>query len=149
MEYIVGVTLALLVCGAASWLKMDRDRVFYPSMVITVATYYVAFAVIDGRNEVMLVEAGIAALFAVMAVAGFKRNLWLVAAALAGHGVMDAFHGLLVQNAGVPATWPGFCGAFDVTAGLYVAGLLVLRVNEARGPFRALRPARQSTSPPA
>jgi hypothetical protein len=31
--------------------------------------------------------------FAALAVAGFKRKLWIVAAALAGHGVFDAVHG--------------------------------------------------------
>ena len=27
MEYRVGITLALLFCGAAAWLGMDRERV--------------------------------------------------------------------------------------------------------------------------
>ena len=88
MEYIVGVALALFVCGAASLLGMDRDRVFYPTMLIVVATYYVLFAVIDGGHKVLLSEIVIAAVFTVVAVVGFKRNLWLVAVALAGHGVV-------------------------------------------------------------
>lgn len=92
MEYIVGVALALFVCGAASPLGMDRDRVFYPTMLIVVATYYVLFALIDGGHKVLLSEIVIAAVFTVVAVVGFKRNLWLVAVALAGHGVLDFFH---------------------------------------------------------
>ena len=31
--------------------------------------------------------------FVVAAVAGFKSSAWIVVAALAGHGVFDAFHG--------------------------------------------------------
>ena len=56
MEYIVGTALALLFCGAAAGLGMDRERVFYPAVLIAVASYYLAFAVIDGRREVMLSE---------------------------------------------------------------------------------------------
>jgi hypothetical protein len=54
--------------------------------------------------------------FAALAVAGFKRKLWIVAAALAGHGVFDAVHGTLLTNPGVPVWWPAFCLAYDVTA---------------------------------
>lgn len=129
METIVGVALALFVCVAASLLGMDRDRVFYPTVLIVVASYYVLFAVIDGSHTVLLSEIAIAAVFAVIAVVGFKRNLWLVAGALAGHGVMDFFHHTLVQNGGVPRGWPGFCLAFDLTAALFVGGVLAFRAN--------------------
>ena len=107
MEYLVGITLALLFCGAAAGLGMDRERVFYPAVLIAVASYYLAFAVVDGRSEVMLSEVAIAAVFIAAAVAGFKRNPWIAVAALAGHGVMDVFHHHLVHNTGVPQVWPG------------------------------------------
>jgi hypothetical protein len=71
MEYIVGVALALFVCGAASWLGMDRDRVFYPTILIVIAWYYVLFAVINGSGKVLLSEVAIAAVFTVTAVVGF------------------------------------------------------------------------------
>jgi hypothetical protein len=54
--------------------------------------------------------------FAALAVVGFKGKLWIVAAALAVHGVFDLVHGSLVTNPGVPVWWPAFCLAFDVTA---------------------------------
>lgn len=131
MEYIVGVTLALAVCGAATLLRMDRDRAFYPAMVMAVASYYVAFAVADGGLRTMASEAAIAAVFTVLAVIGFKRSPWLVAAALAGHGLMDLFHHLLVHNSGVPPAWPGFCSAFDLVAAAYLGGLLAMRQRRA------------------
>jgi hypothetical protein len=127
MEFIVGVTLALFVCAGASLLGMDRDRVFYPTVLIVVASYYVLFAVMDGSDKVLLSEIAIAAVFTVIAVVGFKRNLWLVAAALAGHGILDFFHHALVQNAGVPRAWPGFCMAFDLTAAVIVGCILAFR----------------------
>ena len=38
MECIVGITLALLFCGAAAWLGMGRERVFYSAVAIAVAS---------------------------------------------------------------------------------------------------------------
>jgi hypothetical protein len=132
MEYLVGITLALLFCGAVARLGMDRERVFYPAVLIAVASYYLAFAVVDGRSEVMLSEVAIAAVFIAAAVAGFKRNPWIAVAALAGHGVMDVFHHHLVHNTGVPQVWPGFCMTFDVTAAAFVAWVMLARARGER-----------------
>ncbi|MBB4012026.1 hypothetical protein [Niveibacterium umoris] len=132
MEYMVGITLALFLCAAAAGLCMDRERVFYPAVTIAVASYYLAFAVVDGRNEVMLSEVLIASLFIVAAVAGFKRSPWFAVVALGGHGVMDAFHHHLVHNNGVPRVWPGFCMTFDVTAALIVTWVMLARARQAR-----------------
>ena len=129
MEYIVGITLALFFCAAAAGLGMDRERVFYPAVAIAVASYYLAFAVVDGRSEVMLSEVAIAAVFIVAAVAGFKLNPWFAVFALGGHGVMDAFHHHLVHNSGVPQVWPGFCMSFDVTAAVIVAWVMLARAR--------------------
>jgi hypothetical protein len=132
METIVGITLALLFCGAAAGLGMDRERVFYPAVLIAVASYYLAFAVVDGRNEVMLSELAIAAIFIAGAVAGFKVNPWIAVVALAGHGVMDGFHHHVVHNLGVPRVWPGFCMSFDVTAAAFVAWVMLARARGRR-----------------
>lgn len=132
MEYIVGITLALFFCAAAAGLGMDRERVFYPAVAIAVASYYMAFAVVDGRNEVMLSEVAIASVFIIAAVAGFKCSPWFAVAALGGHGVMDVFHDHLVHNTGVPRVWPGFCMTFDVTAALIVAWVMLARARAER-----------------
>jgi hypothetical protein len=129
MEYIVGVTLALFICIAAAALGMDRERVFYPAVTMAVASYYLAFAVGDGRGEVMLFEVAIAAVFIVGAVAGFKGSPWIAVVALGGHGVMDTFHHHLVHNTGVPLAWPGFCASFDVTAAVLVALIMWARAR--------------------
>ena len=129
MEYIVGITLALLICGAAAWLGMDHERVFYPAVVMAVASYCLAFAVVDGRNGVMLSEMAIAAVFIARAVAGFKVSPWIAVVALAGHGVMDGFHHQLVHNTGVPQVWPGFCMTFDVTVAAIVTLVMLARTR--------------------
>lgn len=127
MEYIVGVTLALVVCGAAWYLGMDRERVFYPAMLMAVASYYVAFATVDGGLRVLLAESLLGGAFVAVAVVGFKGRPWWVAAALAAHGAMDLVHHRFIDNAGVPEVWPGFCSGFDLTAALCVATVLALR----------------------
>lgn len=132
MEYIVGMPLALLFCGAAAWLGMDRERVFCPAVVMAVASYYLAFAVVDGRTGVMLSEVAIAAAFIVAAMAGFKRSPWFAVVALGGHGLMDAFHHYLVHNTGVPPVWPRFCMTFDVTAAAFVALVMLARARRCR-----------------
>jgi len=130
MEFIVGIALALLVCGAAALLGMDRDRVFYPTILIVIASYYVLFAVMDGSHEVLFSEIAISAAFMGLAVAGFKRNLWPVVGALAGHGVLDFFHHDLVHNTGVPRGWPGFCLTFDLTAAALFGCVLAFRARD-------------------
>lgn len=127
MEYLIGVALAVVVCAFATLAGFDRDRVFYPTLVPVVASYYVLFAVIGSSRAAIEVESLIAGAFLVLAVAGFKKNLWVIVAALVGHGVFDFFHHLLVRNPGVPVWWPGFCLSFDVFAGGFFAMLLMRR----------------------
>ena len=70
--------------------------------------------------------------FVLVAVLGFKLNLWWVAGALFAHGVFDFFHGHLIANPGVPVWWPGWCLSYDVTAAGYLAWLL----RRSKGPER-------------
>lgn len=127
MEYLIGVGLAALVCIFAIFSGFDRDRVFYPTLVIVVATSYVLFAVVGSSMPALGWECLIASVFLAMAVAGFKKNLWLIVAALAGHGIFDFFHHRFIQNPAVPEWWPGFCLSFDVLAGGFLALLLMRR----------------------
>jgi hypothetical protein len=127
MEYLIGVGLAVVVCTFATLVGFDRDRVFYPTLVTVIATYYILFAVIGRSTRALALESLIAGLFFALAATGFKKNLWLIVAALAGHGVFDFFHHLFLQNPGVPVWWPGFCLSFDVLAGGFLAMLLIRR----------------------
>ena len=102
MEYLIGVGLALVVCAFAMLAGFDRDRVFYPTLLTVIATYYILFAVMGSSTPALTIESVVAGIFLVLAVAGFKKNLWLVVAALAGHGVFDFFHHLFIQNPGCP-----------------------------------------------
>ena len=121
MAYVIGIVLALGVSAYATTLRLDRDRAFYPTVLVVVAFYYVLFATMDGSGRVIIVESLIAGVFVVAASLGFRGSLWLVAAGLAAHGVQDFFHGQLVVNPGMPTWWPAFCGAYDVVAAGYLA----------------------------
>ena len=127
MEYLIGIVLAALVCAFALLSGFDRDRAFYPTLVIVVATYYILFAVMGSSRQALTMESLAACAFVALAVVGFKKSLWVAAVGLAGHGVFDFFHHLFIQNPGVPVWWPGFCMAFDVPAGAFLAVLLLRR----------------------
>jgi hypothetical protein len=124
MEYLVGLLLSLFVVLFAAAVGLDRDRAFYPTVLIVVATYYILFAVMGASGHTLILEIIAATGFSLVAVLGFKRYFWLVPAALVGHGVFDLVHHVIIHNPGVPDWWPGFCMAFDVLLG----GLLALRL---------------------
>jgi hypothetical protein len=125
MGFGIGSVLSVVVAVFARLVGLDRDRAFYPTVVIVVASYYVLFAVMGGTTYALMMELSVMAAFVVAAVVGFKRNLWIAAAALVGHGVFDFLHAGIVTNAGVPEWWPAFCGSYDVGAGGCLAWLLM------------------------
>lgn len=125
MAYLVGASLALAVGGLGTVVGLDRDRAFYPTVMVVIASYYVLFAVMGGSTQALLIETAVATVFLAVALVGFKYSLWLVVAALAGHGFLDLFHGQLIANPGVPVWWPAFCLAYDEVAAGYLAFLLV------------------------
>jgi hypothetical protein len=132
MEYLIGVVLSLAVMVFALLTGFDRDRVFYPTVLVIIGSYYILFAVMGASAQTIWVESLVAGSFLAIAVVGFKTNLWLVAVALAGHGVFDFFHHRFIENPGVPVWWPGFCLGFDVIAGGFLSVLLIKRSNFSR-----------------
>jgi hypothetical protein len=121
MAYVIGIVLAVVTCGFARAVGFDRDRAFYPTLIVVIAAYYVLFAVMGGSSRALILESVQLGVFTAVAVAGFKGPFWLVVAGLAGHGVWDFFHAYLVNNPGVPTWWPAFCSSIDVAMALFVA----------------------------
>ena len=124
MPYVVGASLALAVCLLATSVGFDRDRAFYPTLNIVIASYYALFAVIGGNTTTLGIESVVILLFLFTSVLGFKLNLWIVVGGLCAHGVFDLLHSHLIANPGVPMWWARFCLTYDVTAGAYLALLL-------------------------
>jgi hypothetical protein len=127
MEYLIGLLLCLAVAGMAIFVGFDRERAFYPTVLIVVGSYYVLFALMGASSRTLVIEIAIAVAFLLVAIIGYKKNLWFIAIALVGHGVFDGLHQLLFENPGVPRWWPGFCMTFDVILGALLAMRLMRR----------------------
>lgn len=130
MGYLVGIVLAIGISAGARFVRLDRDRAFYPTIVIVVATYYVLFAVMAGSPRTLVTELVGVAVFIALAIAGFRVSLWFAVIGLIGHGVFDFFRPMMgIVNAGVPPWWPPFCIGYDVVAGVILAILLRMEAS--------------------
>ena len=107
MEYAIGLILGLSVAAGAAIIGFDRQRAFNQ--------HHVCLRIRLG------IEIIAASAFFLAAVVGFKTTSWLLAAAIVGHGVFDFAHHWFIENPGVPHWWPGFCLAFDVSFGAFLA----------------------------
>lgn len=134
MEYLIGLLLAIAVVAFSALIGLDRERSFYVTTLIVVASYYVLFAVMGGSSHTLIVEILAASVFCVLAAFGFKGNLWLVAVALIGHGIFDFVRRGLIENPGVPRWWPGFCMVFDVVFGGWLVVRLLQKINFSNEP---------------
>lgn len=125
MFIAIGVLLAIAIGLGATFVGFDRERAFYATILLVVASYYVLFAAMGGSMHSLMVESGVMAAFVGLAIIGFRTTMWLVVGGLLAHGIFDAVHGLLISNPGVPIWWPAFCGAYDVVAAAFLAVLIV------------------------
>lgn len=127
MTYVIGVALAVVIGLFAGALGLDKERGFYPVVLIVIAFLYVLFAAIAGSTSALVAEALPALLFVTAAAIGFKKSLWIVVGGLALHGVFDFFHPGIIDNPGVPRWWPAFCLAYDIAAAAYLGVLIRMR----------------------
>jgi hypothetical protein len=59
MAYVVGIVLSVGVALLARSVGFDRDRAFYPTVLIVIASYYVLFAAMRfGSNGALGVHRG-------------------------------------------------------------------------------------------
>jgi biotin transporter BioY len=43
MPYVIGIILSVGIAWLARFVGFDRDRAFYPTVLIVIASYYVLF----------------------------------------------------------------------------------------------------------
>ena len=132
----MGFLLSLATIIFAAVIGLDRDRSFFATVMFVIASYYVLFAVMGASHRTLIIEIVIASGFFLVAVVGFKGNLWLVTAALLGHGIFDFVRSGFISNPGA-AMVAGFlrgirCDLWRVAGGTAVATekLSALRRNE-------------------
>lgn len=126
MEYVVGVLTAVAVAVFGRLSGFEKDRSFYPTILIVIGFLYVLFATLDGRTSIVLVEVAFALVFSAIALAGYREGCLIVAIGIAAHGVFDFLRQYFIEDRGVPVWWPGFCGTVDILLGLFV-GYFVCR----------------------
>ena len=76
LPYVVGTVLSLGVAVFARRVGLDRDRAFYPTLVIVVASYYVLFAAVSGSVSTVLMES--------IVMTGFWQSPWSVSSRVHG-----------------------------------------------------------------
>ena len=129
MEYVIGIVAATAVGLFGTVVGFDKERGFYPVVLIVIAGLYLLFAVMADSTGFLLAETVPALVFVTLAVLGFWKNPWFAVAGLALHGVFDFFHHAVIPNPGVPVWWPGWCLSYDVVAAGYLAVLIKVRTR--------------------
>jgi hypothetical protein len=61
----------------ATAVGLDRDRAFYPTVTIVIASYYALFAVLGASTQALVLESLVDSVFLAVAVWGFRSSLWL------------------------------------------------------------------------
>jgi hypothetical protein len=124
MPLLIGALLAIAVGLMARVSGLDRDRAFYPTVLIVVASYFCLFAAMGGSTRALVLESLVALAFIAAALFGLRSSLWVVVAGLAAHGLSDFGHGNVIFNAGTPSWWPPFCASYDLVAAVILAWLI-------------------------
>jgi len=120
---LVGVLSAVAIAALARSTGFDRDRSFYATVLVIIPSYYIVFAVMGGSRQALVWELAAAVAFSTVAILGALHLPLLVGVGIVAHGLFDLVHYMMIQDAGVPDWWPGFCGSLDVVLGLWVMGL--------------------------
>jgi hypothetical protein len=120
IAFIIGVALAIALSIFGRLTGYEKDRSFFPTLLIVIASYYLLFATLTDSVSTLLIEIAVALFFAVIAVWGSFKFPVLVGAGIALHGFFDFTYGHFYINSGVPVWWPAFCAGIDIPFGLWV-----------------------------
>jgi uncharacterized membrane protein HdeD (DUF308 family) len=123
MPLVIGVLTAVATAVLARYTRFDQDRSFYPTVLVVIAAYYILFAVMGESRHALAWELAVAVVFSAVAIMGALHLPVLVGVGIVAHGLFDFIHHTMIEDAGVPGWWPGFCGSLDVVLGLWVIGL--------------------------
>ena len=128
VSIFIGFALSLAIAVLAKITHFDRDTSFYPSILVFIASFYVLFAVMAGHSVYR--ELLIASTFFTAAILGAYKSLFIVGLGIIAHGLYDIFHVIVFSQNVAPIWWPSFCGAVDLTLGLWVIYLAKCREQQ-------------------
>ncbi len=124
MPALIGLLLAVATIPGARLFGLDRNRAFYPRLLVLIGSLYVLFALMNGVPAIVAGEALMAVPFLVVAALGWRFNPWWIVGGLTAHGFFDAVHGHVITNGGVPSWWPAFCATYDIAAAIVLRATL-------------------------
>jgi len=125
IEFLIGAILAIAIAIFAKVTRFEKERSFYSTVLIVIASYYVLFAFIS--FESIEIEIVIASIFSIAAIVGAFRWPVLLGLGILAHGVFDFVHSSFINNSGVPHWWPAFCAGVDIVLGLWVIYLVKIK----------------------
>lgn len=118
ISVFIGLAVSLSIIFFARITHFDRDKSFFPTVLIIIASYYVLFSIMAGHS--LAQELLVASVFVILAIIGAFKSLTIVGMAIAAHGVYDLFHALYLNSTVAPIWWPSFCAAVDLVLGFWV-----------------------------
>lgn len=131
VESFAGLVAGIAIVFAIAIMGLARDRGIYPTILMAIATYYVIFAVDVGDTSAILFNGVVAAIFALVAMYGYKRSLWIVSGGLIAHGIFDLIYAQFESNP-APSWWPVFCAVIDIVLGVALAYWILKNSKEAK-----------------
>ena len=115
---LIGLGVGFAIAILAHLTRFERDRSFYPTVLIVIASYYVLFAVMSAESVV--IELLIAYFFSAIAIGAAVRWTSVIGWGILLHGVFDFTRNGIIGDGGAPQWWPAFCGGIDVALGLWL-----------------------------
>ena len=127
LPFILGVGMTVGFLAVAHATGLSRSRGAWTTTLVSIALFYVVFALEHGGPADVALHTAIAGAFIALAVTGFLRSLWFVVAGLALHGLFDILAPVFDASP-APEWWPAFCLGVDVL----LAGALAFYASDDR-----------------
>jgi hypothetical protein len=144
LAVVAGVAFAFIALAAARGLGPERGRFVLAVLLGTAAGVYLGAAIASGSIEAMVVQTVGAAIYAGVALLGF-RKLRLLGIAWASHALWDLLHQAGALHTTLPDWYVWACVVADVTLGLF---LLAFNLGLEKAKPATSAPA-AGTTPPA
>ncbi|SDR21122.1 hypothetical protein SAMN04515695_3438 [Pseudovibrio sp. Tun.PSC04-5.I4] len=104
------------------FLPLNISHQFAAIVLVLIAGVYMGYAFRDGRMHVILIELGVACLFAAAGLLGINGYPIAIVFAFSAHGVWDVLHHNFIDTQ-MPRWYIPFCAVYDWVAAL---GLLLI-----------------------
>ena len=123
-EISAGIVLALCVLLAFRFARIHRERGVYAVVLVAASLPYVMFAVQTWKTD-LANSIAFSVLVGVLAIAGARWTMWLVAGGFVLHGIYAGVLHYTSLFAPTPCWYGPVCMSFDFAMALGLAGYIV------------------------